>query len=174
MTNFEEVIAKNRFSSFSIFWNFCPIIIDNNILYCVFPKPLYLESEAGSLSLFDPDTVGPCENNQFQCRQCRWYICHWRWLMWKWEVNPDDTNSHESKIKLWPLCCPVCEKWVMWWGQGNAWVAAGRQITELSPNENYPQTIPHSESSWNYPRIADTEPMIVLVLCHDISIIPWF
>ena len=28
LTNYEEVIAKNRFSSFSTFWNFCPYIFD--------------------------------------------------------------------------------------------------------------------------------------------------
>ena len=49
-------------------------------------------------------------------------------------------------------------------------MAAGRQITELSPNENYPQIIPHSELSRNYLRIADREPLIVLVLCHDIPL----
>ena len=27
VTNFEEVIAKNQFSSFLIFWNFCPIFV---------------------------------------------------------------------------------------------------------------------------------------------------
>ena len=93
------------------------ITINKNLFACVFPKPLDLVSEAGNLSLFDPDTVGPCENNQFQCRQCRWYICHWCWLMWKWEVNPWwHIYFHKSNTKLWPSCCPVCEKWVMWWG----------------------------------------------------------
>ena len=44
-----------------------------------------------------------------------------------------------------------------WCTLGNAWVAAGRQITELSPNENYPQIIPHSELSSNYLRIAGSQ-----------------
>ena len=55
---------------------------------------------------------------------------------------------------------------------GNAWVAAGRQITELSPNENYLQIIPHSELSSNYLWIARQEPMVVLVLCHEIFFNP--
>ena len=32
LTNFEEVIAKNRFSSFSTFWNFCPYIYNISVL----------------------------------------------------------------------------------------------------------------------------------------------
>ena len=64
-----------------------------------------------------------------------------------------------------------------WCTLGNAWVAAGRQITELSPNENYPQIIPHSELSSNYLRIAGTQTRanaVVLVLSHEIFIISCF
>ena len=74
---------------------------------------------------------------------------------------------------IWPWHCSTDVK-SEWCTLGNAWVAAGRQITELSPNENYLQIIPHSELSSNYLWIARQEPMVVLVLCHEIFIISCF
>ena len=75
-----------------------------------------------------------------------------RWSVWPWHCSTDVKSE--------------------WCTPGNAWVAAGRQITELSPNENYLQIIPHSELSSNYLWIARQEPMVVLVLCHEIFFNP--
>ena len=118
------------------------IIIEKNILDCVFPKPLDLESEAGNLSFFDPDTVAPCENNQFQCRQCRWYICHWCWLMWKWEVNPWWHIFPQAKDQVVTLMLPSV------WKVSDV-VGAGQRLGGRGP-PNY-GIIPKWELSPNYP-----------------------
>ena len=78
-----------------------------------------------------------------------------RWYVWPWHCSTRSTHVKSERCTL-----------------GNAWVAAGRQITELSPNENYPQIIPHSELSSNYLRIARQEAMVLLVLCHEIFFNP--
>ena len=71
LTNFEEVIAKNRFSSFSTFWNNCPYLIIQSstpfIKWLQMPLCfiLYWSSRSFLIWLQIPFTV-----NHYSCYMC--------------------------------------------------------------------------------------------------------